>query len=142
MFDLFIVLYFLNSMADLLIRLRWHHGGIFKGGRVNVISQVGLDKLSVIELSEYIKDLGYAAIKRVYYKNENGDFRKIWTDSIVLEITNGVKGGDTIDFYVSHVVDTTVCIEGEGNARVTVDNEGAGGLDANNEANVDVEGVA
>ncbi|KAF2315861.1 hypothetical protein GH714_040550 [Hevea brasiliensis] len=125
---------------DLLIRLRWHHGGIFKGGRVNVISQVGLDKLSVIELSEYIKDLGYAAIKRVYYKNENGDFRKIWTDSIVLEITNGVKGGDTIDFYVSHVVDTTVCIEGEGNARVTVDNEGAGGLDANNEANVDVEG--
>ncbi|KAJ9130709.1 hypothetical protein P3X46_034156 [Hevea brasiliensis] len=137
-------------MADLLIRLRWHHGGIFvndpnpryKGGRVNVISQVGLDKLSVIELSEYIKDLGYAAIKRVYYKNENGDFRKIWTDSIVLEITNGVKGGDTIDFYVSYVVDTAVCIEGEGNARVIVDNEGVGGLDANNEANVDVEGVA
>ncbi len=89
-------------MEGVYISLEFHHGGKFvndpnlmdKEGQVSFAPRVDPDDLSLIELAQYTKDFGYAAVEGVYHRKcgpDNEDFRKVWLDSVVLEITKGLK---------------------------------------------------
>lgn len=66
-----------------------------------------------MELVDYANGLGYKAIERIYHKkigHENDDFRKVWSDSVILEIINGLVCGATIDLFICHGVDTLLLL--------------------------------
>ncbi|KAF2303089.1 hypothetical protein GH714_013701 [Hevea brasiliensis] len=94
-----------------------------------MVRGVDPDFLSVIELTEYAKDLGYTTIEGVYHRkigNEKEDFRMVWNDQIVLEIIGGLRHGEVIDFYMSHVVDKSIVFEGNVKESAGVGNEDNG----------------
>ena len=98
-------------MDDLFISLVWHYAGVFcngpqtqyVGGDVTYEDNMDPDKMSIIELQQSIRKLGYTTVQGVLFKAENDTvFVNVDTDRVLLDVFKGVKKDDEVHLYVIH----------------------------------------
>lgn len=94
--------------------LRFFHKGHFSkteyiGGLCNQIPEyVDADRFSYTVVMEYVKDdLKYTEIGGVYVKNVLTGWKLIDNDRDLQEFVNHVEG-ESLDFYVDHIIDKKV----------------------------------
>jgi len=107
-------------MEDDYILTRFHHGGtfieqpvpIYKGELDAFVVAIDKDHFSVVELSAYAKDLGYAVVEGFYcQKEKDGDFIKVFSDFQLYEFVKDLKHGDILDVYLRHGVSQPEVVE-------------------------------
>jgi len=97
------------------ITMRYYHGGIlnrksreplYEGGEITHIFDVDIDKMSYLELTNDIKELGYTTSCTFYVRPPRSDFLlDIQNDEDIFELSQSFKDGDIVEVYVCHMVD-------------------------------------
>ncbi|KAG5628717.1 hypothetical protein H5410_000434 [Solanum commersonii] len=97
------------------ITMRYYHGGIlnrksrkplYEGGEITHIFDVDIDKMSYLELTNNIKELGYTTSCTFYVRPPRSDFLlDIQNDEDIFELSQSLKDGDIVEVYVCHMVD-------------------------------------
>ncbi|KAH0747965.1 hypothetical protein KY290_027197 [Solanum tuberosum] len=95
--------------------MRCYHGGIlnrksrkplYEGGEITHIFDVDIDKMSYLELTNDIKELGYTTSCTFYVRPPRSDFLlDIQNDEDIFELSQSFKDGDIVEVYVCHMVD-------------------------------------
>lgn len=103
----------LCRMADKMVNINLHHGGIFKkttyyGGKRFIVNKVDSAELSFTVVMEYVKEyLKLSEIGGVYTKAVGG-WKLLSRDKELFDIINGLGNQDDVDLYVDTVVDPEV----------------------------------
>lgn len=85
----------------------------YYGGSVSFVHKIDVDRCFILKPKEQTKDLGYAEIEGVYHRkvgHDKEDFLKFQCDKVLLYSISSLRSGDTLDLYVSHVVDDLIVL--------------------------------
>ncbi|OIT33332.1 hypothetical protein A4A49_40678 [Nicotiana attenuata] len=92
------------------VNLRWKTGGIllsevgplYVGGRVEHVTNVDCDHLSIPALSDYAKDFGIRKLGKTYIMSaKGGSLVELTKDRDLMDLAMLLNNGDTIDIFVS-----------------------------------------
>ncbi|KAM3381915.1 hypothetical protein P3S68_007488 [Capsicum galapagoense] len=98
------------------ITLRYFHDGVlnskrkkpdYEGGEVTDIFDVDVDKLSYFELTGFLKELGYATTRCMFYlRPPKKDFLlSFQCDKDIFELSQSFENGDIVEVYICHMID-------------------------------------
>jgi len=107
-------------MAEEYILVQFHHGGSFiKASNPKYVGEgeikvtpIDKDHFSLVELSCYAKDIGYASVGGFYVFNSNSnEFVSLENNRKILNIVSHLKHGAFLDLFISHVVNQPILVE-------------------------------
>ncbi|KAG5574726.1 hypothetical protein H5410_054860 [Solanum commersonii] len=107
-------------MAEEYILVRFHHGDSFiKAPNLKYVGEgeikvtpIDKDHFSLVVLSCYAKDIGYAYVGGFYVFNSNfNEFVLLENDRQILNIVSHLKHGAFLDLFISHAVNRPILVE-------------------------------
>ncbi|KAM3284948.1 hypothetical protein P3S67_023747 [Capsicum chacoense] len=104
------------------ITLRYFHGGVlnskskkpnYEGGEVTDIFYVDVNKISYFELTGFLKELGHATTRCMFYlRPPKKNFMLSFQCEDIFELSQSFENRDIVEVYVCHMIDQLDQVDG------------------------------